>query len=79
MLKTELSNVHKVDVSQEPQITQHFGVMGTPATVVVENRKIVQYILGAKSESFLRKIIMTIKELLSCLMRFVKLSGKNMI
>lgn len=56
-LKKEHSNIHKIDVSKEPEITQSFGIMGTPATIVVENSKIAQYILGAKSESFLRKLV----------------------
>lgn len=56
-IKKENSNVYKIDVSQKPEISRGFGVMGTPATVVVENRKISQYILGARTESFLRKLI----------------------
>jgi len=56
-MKKEKSNVYKIDVSQKPEISRGFGVMGTPATIVVENKKISQYILGAKTESFIRKLI----------------------
>jgi thioredoxin 1 len=56
-MKKENSNVYKIDVSQKPEVSRGFGVMGTPATVVVENRKIRQYILGARTESFIRKLI----------------------
>ena len=53
----ENTNVYKIDASQKPDISRGFGVMGTPATIVVENNKISQYILGAKSETFIRKLI----------------------
>jgi thioredoxin 1 len=56
-MKKENSNVYKIDVSQKPEIGRGFGVMGTPATIVVENKKISQYILGSRTESFIRKLI----------------------
>ena len=56
-MKKENSNIFKIDVSQKPEISREFGVMGTPATIVVENKKISQYVLGARSESFIRKLI----------------------
>ena len=34
-----------------------FGVMGTPATILVENSRIKKYVLGARSESYLRGLI----------------------
>jgi thioredoxin 1 len=52
----EKTNVYKIDVSQKPEISRGFGVMGTPATIVVENKKISRYILGAKSESYLKEL-----------------------
>jgi len=55
-MKKEMNNVFKIDVTQKPDIARIFSVMGTPATIVVENEKISQYILGAKPESFLRKL-----------------------
>ena len=56
-MKKENENIYKIDVSKNPEISNGFGIMGTPATVVVENRKISQYILGARTESFIRKLI----------------------
>ena len=56
-MKKENSNIYKIDVSQKPEIGRGFGVMGTPATIVVENKKIAEYILGAKPETFIRNLI----------------------
>jgi thioredoxin len=56
-MKKENSNIYKIDASQKPDISRGFGVMGTPATIVVQDKKISQYILGAKSETFIRKLI----------------------
>lgn len=56
-IKKEKSNIYKIDISQKPEISRGFGVMGTPATILVENKKISQYVLGAKSETFLRKLV----------------------
>jgi thioredoxin-like negative regulator of GroEL len=56
-MKKENSNIYKIDISQKPEISREFGVMGTPATIVVANKKISQYILGARSESFIRKLL----------------------
>jgi thioredoxin 1 len=56
-MKKEKSNIYKIDISQKPKISRGFGVMGTPATILVENKKISQYILGAKSETYLRKLV----------------------
>ena len=56
-MKKEKLNIYKIDISQKPEIRRGFGVMGTPATILVENKKISQYVLGAKSETFLRKLV----------------------
>lgn len=56
-LKKERSNIYKIDASRDTKLAQQFGIMGTPATVVVNNEKIAEYILGAKSENFLRKLL----------------------
>ncbi len=55
-MKLNRSNIFKIDTSREMKIAQQFGIMGTPATVIVENEKITEYILGAKSEQFYRKL-----------------------
>lgn len=40
-------NYFKVDVQTEMDIARKFGVMGTPSTVIVENGKISDFIVGA--------------------------------
>lgn len=56
-MKKDNANIYKIDASLKPEISRGFGVMGTPATIVVDNKKISQYILGAKSESFIRNLL----------------------
>ena len=56
-MSTENKDVHTINLSRDMQLAKIFGVMGTPATVLVENAKIKKYILGARSEVFLRKLI----------------------
>ncbi len=56
-LSKEFNNVRKVNLSQDLETGRAFGVMGTPATVLVENEKIVRFNLGAKSESYLRSLL----------------------
>ncbi len=55
-MKLNRSNIFKIDTSREMKIAQQFGIMGTPATIIVENEKISECILGAKSEQFYRKL-----------------------
>lgn len=50
-------NVHKIDLSRDMKLAKIFGVMGTPATVLVENSKIQKYVLGARPESYLVNLI----------------------
>jgi len=47
------NNVYKINLSKDYDIGKIFGVMGTPATIVVNDSKIDQYILGARSKKFL--------------------------
>ncbi len=54
---SENKNVVKINVLDESKLTRQLGVWGTPATLIVENDHINQFILGARSESFLRKLI----------------------
>jgi thioredoxin 1 len=51
------SDVYKIDLSQDMKLGRIFGVMGTPATVLVEDKKINKFILGARSENFIKKLI----------------------
>ena len=56
-LKKEFPNLHKINLASDMDTGRKFGVMGTPCTVVVENGRISDFILGAKTEGFLRGII----------------------
>jgi thioredoxin 1 len=51
------SNIFKINVARDWDIARKFGVMGTPATILVENSKISKYILGARNEQFLRGLL----------------------
>ena len=56
-MSQENKDVHKIDLSRDMKLAKIFGVMGTPATVLVENSKISKYVLGARPESYLRKML----------------------
>ena len=56
-MKNEKDNVYKINLTKDYPIGKIFGVMGTPATVIVNESKIEQYILGARSERFLKNLI----------------------
>ena len=58
-LKKEFNNIHKVNLATDMEIGRKFGVMGTPATVVVEKNKITSYVLGYKNAQFLRTLLAT--------------------
>jgi thioredoxin 1 len=47
------NNVYKINLTKDYDIGKVFGIMGTPATIVVNDSKIDQYILGARSKQFL--------------------------
>ena len=57
-MRGKKNNVYKINLAKENErkIGQIFGVMGTPATVVVEDSKIDQFILGARSKNFLTSL-----------------------
>jgi protein-disulfide isomerase len=46
-------NVYKINLTKDYNIGKIFGIMGTPATIVINESKIDQYILGARSKQFL--------------------------
>jgi thioredoxin 1 len=56
-IKKENKNVYKINLATEMDTGRAFGVMGTPATVVVVNEKVQSFNLGAKTESFLRNLL----------------------
>ncbi|MEJ2055150.1 MAG: thioredoxin family protein [Calditrichaceae bacterium] len=56
-LKKEFKNIYKINLSTDMNTGRAFGVMGTPATVLVEQQKIKSYNLGAKTEAYLRNLL----------------------
>ena len=56
-LKKEFKNIHKINLATDMDTGRAFGVMGTPATILVEDQKIQSFNLGARTESFLRNLI----------------------
>ena len=59
VLKKEFEMVHKINIATDMNIARKFGVMGTPSTVLIEHRKISSFLVGTKSESTLRKLLLT--------------------
>lgn len=58
-ISKDFDNIHKVNLASEMEIGRKFGVMGTPSLVLVEMGRITEFILGARNESFLRKLLNT--------------------
>ena len=56
-LKKEFKNIHKINLATDMNTGRAFGVMGTPATILVEDQKIKSFNLGARTEAFLRNLI----------------------
>lgn len=56
-LSKEFGNIHRINLATDMDIGRSFGVMGTPAVVLVESGKIKEFILGAKSEPYLRNLL----------------------
>ena len=51
------NHVYKINLMKNNDIGKIFGIMGTPATIIVNKSKIDQYILGARSRKFLLGLI----------------------
>ncbi len=49
--------IQKVDISRDIATARKFGVMATPTTVVLEGNRIVEFLVGAKTEDKLRKFL----------------------
>lgn len=56
-LRKEFKNIHKVNLAADMDTGRAFGVMGTPATILIEDQKIKSFNLGARTEAFLRNLI----------------------
>ena len=50
-------NILKIDVMQNMDITAGFGIMGTPSLVLVNDGKIEQMMVGAKTKSQITGIL----------------------
>ena len=55
-MKKQKDNVYKINLAKDRHMGKIFGVMGTPATVIVGNSQIEQFILGARSKNFLTNL-----------------------
>ncbi len=53
----EVPNIYKIDVTKEMPIARKFGVMGTPAVVVIENGVIQQFKMGFQNEAALKQLL----------------------
>ncbi|CUS77465.1 Thioredoxin [Candidatus Kryptonium thompsonii] len=51
------AKIFKIDVSRDVNVALKLGVMGTPSTVVIENGKIKEFLVGVKSENILRRFL----------------------
>jgi thioredoxin 1 len=55
-MKKDNNNIYKINLTRDYEIGKIFGVMGTPATILVNQSKIDQYFLGARSGNFLQNL-----------------------
>lgn len=56
-LQKEFNNIHKIDLVKDMETAKAFGIMGVPALITIENRTIINYYLGYRSESAIRKLL----------------------
>ena len=56
-MKKEFRDIFPVNLARDMETARAFGVMGTPATVIVEKGQIQKFVLGARSEKYLRGLI----------------------
>ncbi len=50
-------SVHKVDITRDMATARKFGVMATPTTVVLQGNEIIEFLVGAKPEDKLRRVL----------------------
>ena len=56
-LKKKSERVFSINISQDMETAKAFGVMGTPATLVVEGGKIAEFLVGAQRPERLRDLL----------------------
>jgi thioredoxin 1 len=57
-LQSEYKNIYDVDISQDSETAQIFGIKATPTTVLVEDGVIRKVLLGAKSKEVLESLML---------------------
>ncbi|MBD3223897.1 MAG: hypothetical protein GF313_04160 [Caldithrix sp.] len=56
-MQNKHNNVFKVDVMQDRNTPHALGIMGTPTTVLIDQKRIVAFHMGAKNATFLQKLL----------------------
>ncbi|RLD13428.1 thioredoxin [candidate division KSB1 bacterium] len=56
-LKNEFKNIIKVNLSRDTSIGRLFGILGTPTIVLVQGTVIQNFVVGARKEDFIRKLL----------------------
>lgn len=49
--------VGKVNVDENPELSQKFGVMSIPTLVVIRDGKVVQRVVGARSKAAIKEML----------------------
>ncbi|MFH1512092.1 MAG: thioredoxin [Bacillota bacterium] len=49
--------VGKVNVDENPELSQKFGVMSIPTLVVIRDGKVVQHVVGARSKAAIKEML----------------------
>jgi thiol-disulfide isomerase/thioredoxin len=58
LLQSEYKNIYDVDISQDSETAQIFGIKATPTTVLVEDGIIRKVLLGTKTKEVLESLIL---------------------
>ncbi len=56
-LKNEYENIIKVDLTVETSLGRVFGVMGTPTLALLKGTTIQSFVVGARKENFIRRLL----------------------
>ena len=56
-LNSKSERVYKIDVSKDMATAKSFGIMGTPATVIVDKGHIAEFLVGAQKEEKLVNLL----------------------
>ena len=64
-LQSEYKNIYDIDISQDLETAQIFGIKATPTTVLVENGVISKVLLGTKTKEVLESLILKLNRSIS--------------